>query len=119
MDPKMGLSFGPTIRILLKPDSEAQFWVPKTDPKMGPKIEQKNQKKLEETREKKRAAKGTQKGPHTRKPGHLEIIILWVHTLACFPKSRLQVAAEVHTYMAPKASTCGCDHSKEKASVVT
>ena len=31
-------------RILLKPDSEAQFWVPKTEPKMGPKIEQKSKK---------------------------------------------------------------------------
>ena len=46
MDPKMGLSFGPTTRILLKPDSEAQFWVPKTDPKMGPKIEQKSKKQV-------------------------------------------------------------------------
>ena len=37
MDPKMGPIFGLTIRILLKTDSEAQFWVPKVDPKMAPK----------------------------------------------------------------------------------
>ena len=59
MDPKMGLSFGPTIRILLKPDFEAQFWVPKTGPKMGPKIEQKNN----ETKTKKGRPREPKKGP--------------------------------------------------------
>ena len=35
MGPKMGPSFGHTIRIVLKPDSEAQFWGTKNGPKNG------------------------------------------------------------------------------------
>ena len=33
MGPKMGPSFGRTLRIVLKPDSEAQFWGTKNGPK--------------------------------------------------------------------------------------
>ena len=65
MDPKMGLSFGATIRILLKPDSEAQFWVPKTEPKIGPKIEQKFEK-IGKTLPKSRP-KGAKNGPTQKK----------------------------------------------------
>ena len=94
--PKMGPSFGATIRILLTPDSEAQFWVPKTEPKIGPKIEQKFEK-IGKTPPKSRP-KGAKNSPAKKKLGHLEIAILWVHVLACFPKSRFHVAAKVHTY---------------------
>ena len=59
-------------------------------------------------------AKRSQKGPRARKPQHLEITILWVHILACFPNSCLQVAAKVNTYTALKAGTFGCDHSQGK-----
>ena len=46
-DPKMGPAFAPTIRILLKPESEAHFWVCFWDSKMGPEIEQKFENFLE------------------------------------------------------------------------
>ena len=46
-DPKMGPAFAPTIRILLKPESEAHFWVRFWDSKMGPEIEQKFENFLE------------------------------------------------------------------------
>ena len=110
-DPKMGPAFAPTIRILLKPESEAHLWVHFWDPKMGTKIEQKCENFLERIL-KKSARVPKKKTRRKIKPRRLEISILWVHVLACFPKSRFHLAAKVHAYLAPKADACGCDHSK-------
>ena len=116
MDPKMCPTFASTIRILLKSESEAHFWVHFWSPKLGPKSEQKKQKN--EGKHTKKLAQGNRKGPHKRKPGHLEITILWVRILACFPNSCFHVSVKVRTHLAPKANICGCDHGKEKARVV-
>ena len=97
MDPKIGPDSGPVIRILLKPDLEAQFWVPKTDPKLGPKIVQKIKQVVGKSTHKK-STQGGQKMPDERKPGRLEIIILWVQALACFPSSRFHIAAKANTF---------------------
>jgi len=69
MDPKIGPDSGPVIRILLKPDLEAQFWVPKKDPKLGPKIVQKNKQVVGKSTHTKNRPKGGKKCPTKESQG--------------------------------------------------
>ena len=84
-------------------------------PFLGPKNGTQHRAEIRKFPEKnpKKVGPSTQKKTRRKiKPRRLEISILWVHVLACFPKGRFHLAAKVHAYLAPKADACGCDHSK-------
>jgi hypothetical protein len=123
--PKMGTKNGPKNGPQLWPYNKdpikTRFRGPVLGTKNGPKNGTQNRAtktKIEKTREKKGRPREPKKGPTHESLGTWKSFSSG-STPWLVPKSRLQVAAEVHTYMAPKASTCGCDHNKEKASVVT